>query len=171
MKQTFTIRDARQADAPLILSFIRELAEYEKLSHEVVATEGDIQEQLFGTSPKAFAMIAEDQNGAAAGFALCFYNFSTFLGRPGIYIEDVFVRPEFRGGGLGKMFFRAVAERAVREQCGRVQWSCLNWNEPTIQFYKSLNAVPLDEWTGFRLEGQGIRDLAEGTIPNKKKAA
>lgn len=153
------LRDARREDSPLILSFIRELAEYEKLSHEVVATEGDIAQSLFGPSPKAFCVIAE-ADGAPAGFALCFYNYSTFQGRPGIYLEDLYVRPEFRGQGIGKRFFQYLAQRALDENCGRIQWWVLDWNEPSIEFYKSMKAVPMDEWTVYRLEGQSIEDLA-----------
>lgn len=170
MSHTPVIRDARAGDAPLILSFIRELAEYEKLLHEVVASEGDLRETLFGASPKAFAMIAEC-DGKPAGFALCFYNYSTFQGKPGIYLEDLYVRPEFRGRGLGKMFFQHLAQRALKENCGRIQWWVLNWNEPSIEFYKSMKAVPMNEWTVFRLEGQSIKDVANMTIQKEEKAA
>lgn len=169
MSNSLIIRDAVLADAPLVLSFIRELAEYEKLSHEVVATEGDIRMTLFGSSPKAFAMIAELE-GKPAGFALCFYNYSTFQGKPGIYLEDLYVRPEFRGQGLGKAFFQHLAQRAVREDCGRIQWWVLNWNEPSIEFYKSMKAVPMDEWTVYRLEGRAIHDLADNNQKEKKVA-
>jgi GNAT superfamily N-acetyltransferase len=154
------LRDARREDASLILSFIRELADYEKLSHEVVASEGDIEHSLFGPSPRAFCVIAEG-GGEPAGFALCFYNYSTFQGRAGIYLEDLYVRPAFRGQGIGKRFFRYLAQRALEEDCGRIQWWVLNWNEPSIEFYKSMKAVPMDEWTVYRLEGQSIEDLAK----------
>lgn len=156
----FSLRNARREDVPLILSFIRELAEYEKLSHEVVATEDDIAQSLFGSSPKAFCVIAE-ANGEPAGFALCFYNYSTFQGRPGIYLEDLYVKPEFRGRGLGKKFFIHLAQRAMDENCGRIQWWVLDWNEPSIAFYKSMNAIPMEEWTVFRLEGKSIEELAK----------
>lgn len=160
MSSQCTIRSARQEDAPLILAFIRELAVYEKLEHQVVATESDLVTSLFGHSPKAFCVIAEI-DGKPAGFALCFYNYSTFQGRPGIYLEDIYVRPEFRGQGIGKAVFAYLAQRAIDENCGRIQWWVLNWNEPSIAFYKSMDAVPMDEWTVFRLEGKSIEQLAK----------
>jgi len=164
MTQKFAIRDASKDDAALILQFIRELAVYEKLEHQMVATETDILKTLFDGSGRSFCMIADTEEGAA-GFALGFYNYSTFQGKYGIYLEDVFVRPEFRGRGIGKAFFQALAQKAEDENCGRMQWSCLDWNEPSLEFYRSLKAVPLNEWVGFRLEGETITNLA------KKKAA
>lgn len=160
MSVSITIRDAMREDAPLILSFIQELADYEKLLHEVVATEDNIRDSIFGASPKAFAIIGEI-GGVPTGFALCFYNYSTFQGQPGIFIEDIYVRPEYRGQGIGKMFFRHIAKRAIDEKCGRIQWSVLKWNEPSIEFYKSMKARSMDEWTMFRLEGSSIEDLAK----------
>ena len=154
-------REANKADTDLILQFIKELAEYEKMSHEVVATKEDIENSLFGDEPKAFCMIAEVKK-QPAGFALCFYNYSTFQGKPGIYIEDLYVREEFRGHGIGKGFFKALAQKAVNENCGRIQWWVLDWNEPSINFYKKLNAAPMDEWTVFRLSETEIKELAEG---------
>ncbi len=154
-----TIRPATPADAALIHAFIRELAEYEKLSHEVSASVADIARSLFGANPRVFCDIAE-WNGEAAGFALWFYNFSTFRGAHGIYLEDLFVRPQFRGHGLGKALLTNLAARAVREGCARVEWAVLDWNAPSIAFYKSLGAVPMDEWTVFRLTGAALAKLA-----------
>lgn len=153
-------REAHKADTNLILQFIIELAEYEKLAHEVVATKEDIENSLFGDEPKAFCMIAE-VNNQPAGFALCFYNYSTFQGKPGIYIEDLYVREEFRGHGIGKGFFKVLAQKAVNENCGRIQWWVLDWNEPSINFYKKMKAAPMDEWTVFRLSENEIKELAE----------
>lgn len=153
-------REAHKADTNLILQFIKELAEYEKLAHEVVATKEDIKNSLFGDEPKAFCMIAE-VNNQPAGFALCFYNYSTFQGKPGIYIEDLYVREEFRGHGIGKGFFKVLAQKAVNENCGRIQWWVLDWNEPSINFYKKMKAAPMDEWTVFRLSENEIKELAE----------
>lgn len=152
-------REAEPSDIPIILQFIRDLAEYEKLSHEVKATEQDIMQGLFCENPKAFCVLAE-QDRKAVGFALCFYNYSTFQGKPGIYLEDLFVNPDYRGLGIGKGFFKYLAQKAVTEDCGRIQWWVLNWNEPSINFYKSLGAVAQDEWTVYRLEGQSIENLA-----------
>ena len=154
-----TIRPATPADAALIHAFIRELAEYEKLSHEVSASVADIARSLFGANPRVFCDIAE-WNGEAAGFALWFYNFSTFRGAHGIYLEDLFMRPQFRGHGLGKALLTNLAARAVREGCARVEWAVLDWNAPSIAFYKSLGAVPMDEWTVFRLTGAALAKLA-----------
>ena len=155
-----TYRDAMIEDTALILEFIKDLAAYEKLSHEVVATEDDIRNTLFGQNPKAFAMIAE-VDGQAAGFALCFYNYSTFQGKPGIYIEDLYVHEDFRGYGIGKGFFRELAQKAVRENCGRIQWWVLDWNKSSIDFYKSLGAEAMDEWTVMRLGPDEIKKLAD----------
>jgi GNAT superfamily N-acetyltransferase len=157
---SFTIRAAVPSDSDLIFAFIRELAEYEKLLDRVDATVGDIARDLFGPSPRVFCDIAE-ADGAPAGFALWFYNYSTFRGRHGIYLEDLFVRPALRGKGIGKALLANLAKRAVAENCSRVEWSVLDWNEPSIAFYKSLGAVPMDEWTIFRLSEGALRDLAK----------
>ncbi|HYC04815.1 MAG TPA: GNAT family N-acetyltransferase [Azospirillaceae bacterium] len=154
-----TFRDATPADLALVLAFVRELAEYERLGHEVVATEEDFRRSPFGEAPKAHALIVE-KGGRPAGFAVWFYNFSTFLGRPGIYVEDVYVRPEFRGGGIGRMIFRHLAARAVAEGCGRLEWWVLDWNESAIRFYRSIGAVPMDEWTVQRVTGDALARLA-----------
>lgn len=156
---SLNIRPAVIADVPEILALINELAVYEKLAHEVVATEELLAENLFGASPKAFAVMAE-RDGKVAGFALCFYNFSTFLGRPGIYLEDLYVRPEFRSQGIGKSLLKHIAARAVAEGCGRFEWWVLDWNEPAINVYKNIGARPMDEWTVFRLDGQALSDFA-----------
>jgi GNAT superfamily N-acetyltransferase len=157
----FTIRSARLEDTPLILQFIRDLAEYEKLLHEVRATEESLRECLFGPRPVAEALIGEFE-GQPAGFALFFHNFSTFVGRPGIYIEDIFVRSEFRGRGLGTAFFLYLAELARRRDCGRIEWAVLDWNEPAIEFYRRLGARPMDQWRVFRLDREMIGRLAAG---------
>jgi GNAT superfamily N-acetyltransferase len=142
------------------VQYIKDLADYEELLHEVVATEDDIERSMFGDDAKAFCILAES-NGKPAGFAVCFYNYSTFQGRPGIYIEDLYVPDEFRGQGIGKGFFKYLAQKALDENCGRLQWWVLNWNEPSIAFYKSLGAQAMDEWTVFRIEGDdAIKDLA-----------
>jgi GNAT superfamily N-acetyltransferase len=152
-------RNAKKEESGLVLNFIRELADYEELLHEVVATEADIRETVFGNNAKAFCIFS-DVDDVTVGFALCFYNYSTFQGRPGIYIEDLYVREEYRGKGIGKGFFNHLAQRALNEKCGRIQWWCLNWNEPSIKFYKSLGAQAMDEFTVFRLEGDAINNLA-----------
>jgi GNAT superfamily N-acetyltransferase len=154
------IRPATSDDVPLILSLIRGLAEYEKLSHEVVATEDLLREHLFGLRPAAEVLIAR-LGEQAVGFALYFQNFSTFLGRPGIYLEDIYVRPEMRGKGVGKALLREVARVAAGRNCGRLEWSVLDWNEPAIKFYKSLGGVPMDQWTVHRVTGDALRTLAE----------
>lgn len=145
-----SIREATEADVPLILRFIRELADYEKLPHECVATEAQVRATLFGERRYAEVVIAEE-DGEPAGFALFFHNYSTFLARPGIYLEDLYVRPEFRGRGTGRALLAHLQELARQRNCGRVEWAVLNWNEPAIRFYKSLGARPMDEWTVFRL--------------------
>jgi GNAT superfamily N-acetyltransferase len=155
-----TIRVATVADAPLILSFIKELAEYERLLHEVEATEADIRRNLFGENPRAFCDIAE-ADGRPVGFALWFYNYSTFRGRAGIYLEDLFVRPEARGLGAGKALLRRLAQRCVDADLGRLEWAVLNWNAPSIAFYDSLGAGAMTEWTVRRLDGQALTGLAE----------
>ncbi len=146
---------------PQILEFIRELAEYERLSHEVVATEEGLRDSLFGERPVAEVVVAS-VGEEPAGFALFFHNFSTFLGRPGIYLEDLYVRPEHRGAGIGRALFAHLARLVKERDCGRLEWSVLNWNEPSIGFYRSLGATPLKDWTVYRLTGEGLMDLADG---------
>jgi GNAT superfamily N-acetyltransferase len=154
------IRAATEADVPVILSFIRQLAEYERLSHEAVMTEEILRESLFGPRPFAEVLLgyAGDQ---PATFAVFFHNFSTFLGRPGLYLEDLFVIPEMRGRGYGRAMLVELARIARERKCGRFEWSVLDWNEPAIGFYKKLGAVPMDEWTVFRMTGKSLKDLAE----------
>ncbi len=156
-----TIRAARPDDAALIAQLVRELADYERLSEHAVATPADLAECLFGASPKAHALIVES-DGKPAGFCVYFYNFSTFAGRAGIYVEDVFVRPEFRRQGLGRAIFQHLARKAVAEGCARMEWAVLNWNEPAIRFYESLGAVALSDWRIERLSGAMLADFAKG---------
>ena len=144
---------------PLILTLIGELAEYERLSHEVVATEDSLQQWLFGEKLAAEVLIAERRT-EAAGFALFFHSFSTFLGRPGIYLEDLYVRPAFRGRGMGKAMLVHLAKLAKERGCGRLEWSVLDWNEPSIRFYESLGAVAMDDWTVHRVTGEALDRLA-----------
>jgi GNAT superfamily N-acetyltransferase len=153
------IRAATADDLSLIAGFIRDLAEYERLADAVVFDEEQLRRSLFGERPFAEVLIAEDA-GQAVGFALFFHNFSTFLGRPGIYLEDLFVKPEHRGGGFGRALLKRLAEIAVERDCGRMEWAVLDWNEPSIGFYKKLGARPNDEWTVFRLTGDALRNLA-----------
>jgi GNAT superfamily N-acetyltransferase len=153
------IRPATPADVPVIAELIRALADYERLSHEVVLDETSLREHLFGERPYAEVLLAE-QEGAVVGFALFFHNYSTFLARPGIYLEDLFVRPEHRGAGHGKALLAHLASLAVERGCGRLEWSVLDWNEPSIAFYKSLGAAAMDEWTVYRLTGDGLTTLA-----------
>jgi GNAT superfamily N-acetyltransferase len=149
------VRLARPSDAALVLGFIRELAAYEKLSDQVTATEEGVRETLFGARPSAESLIAE-LDGVPAGFAIFFSSYSTFLARPGLYLEDLFVKPELRRHGVGRALFTHVARLAVERQCGRFEWSVLDWNEPAIAFYRSLGAVPLSDWTMFRLTGEAL---------------
>ena len=155
------MRVATEDDVPLILSFIRELAEYEKLSHEVVATEDVLRGSLFGERTGAEVVICY-LSGTPAGFALFFHNFSTFLGRPGLYLEDLYVKPEMRGRGLGRALLVHLAKLARERGCGRMEWSVLDWNEPAIKLYKGIGAVPMDEWTVYRVTGDALEDLAAG---------
>lgn len=155
----FTIREATSNDVPLILSLIRDLAEYERAPDEVVATEESLREALFGERPAAEVLLAEE-SGMAVGFALFFHNFSTWLGRRGVYLEDLFVRPSARGKGYGRALLVRLAQIAAERSCGRLEWAVLDWNEPAIKFYRKLGARPNDEWTIFRLTGEGIRALA-----------
>jgi len=151
---------ASERDVPLILSFIGKLAEYEKLSHQVVATEALLREHLFGSRPVAEVILAY-WNQEPAGFALFLHNFSTFLARPGIYLEDLFVDPPHRGKGIGKALLARIARLAVERGCGRFEWAVLDWNQPAIDFYKSLGAAPLDDWTLFRVTGEALHRLAD----------
>jgi len=155
------VREATGDDVSLILSLVRELAEYEKLSHEVVATEEELRESLFGVRRYAEVLIAE-HDGTPAGFALFFHNFSTFLGKPGIYLEDLYVKPAFRGAGVGKKLLVHLANLAKERDCGRLEWWVLDWNEPSIGFYKKIGAVPMDDWTVYRVSGTALEDLASG---------
>ena len=159
---SLTIRRARPGEAGLVLSFVRELAEYENLLHEVEATEATIGEALFGSNPRLFCEIAE-WDGEPAGFAVWFNNFSTFSGRSGIYLEDLFVRPAFRGNGIGKALLACLADMCLSNGWVRLQWSVLDWNTPSIEFYKSLGAVLMDEWTVCRVNGPALTALAQGT--------
>ena len=152
------IRPATPADVPAVARLIRDLAEYERLSHAVVFDEAQLREHLFGPRPFAEVLLAED-GGAVVGFALFFHNYSTFVGKPGVYLEDLFVKPEARGKGYGKALLLALARLAVERGCGRVEWSVLNWNEPSIRFYESLGAKPMDEWTVYRLDGEALKKL------------
>ncbi|MBL8228048.1 MAG: GNAT family N-acetyltransferase [Bryobacterales bacterium] len=154
------IVEARPEHTALLLHFIRSLAEYEKLLDQMVATEETLRDGMFGERKVAEALIAY-HDGTPAGMALFFHNFSTFLGRPGIYLEDLFVEPRFRGKGIGKALLARVAAVAVERKCGRLDWAVLDWNEPSIQFYKSLGAVPLDDWTIFRLSGEALDRFAD----------
>lgn len=156
------LRAARPEDTAQILSLIRELAAFEKLSHEVVADEAALRAHLFGARPYAEVVIAE-WGGEAVGFALFFHNFSTFLGRPGIYLEDLYVRPQARGHGLGQQLLAHLAKLAIERGCGRLEWCVLDWNEGAIRFYRRLGAVSMDEWTTFRLDGHALEKMARST--------
>ena len=153
-----TFRKAVREDVPLLLEFIKGLAEYEKMSDEVVATEEILDEWLFDKE-KAEVIFAIAE-GEEVGFALFFHNFSTFLGRAGIYLEDLFVKPKYRGNGYGKAILKRLAQIAVERGCGRLEWACLDWNEPAIAFYKAVGAAPLDEWTTYRVTGDALLSLA-----------
>jgi GNAT superfamily N-acetyltransferase len=155
-----TVRVASPADTPLILDFIKKLAEYERLLHEVDATEADIRRDLFGENPRAFCDIAEVE-GRPVGFALWFYSYSTFRGSAGIYLEDLFVTPGARGVGAGKALLRRLAQRCVEADLGRLEWSVLDWNQPSIEFYDSLGAMTKEGWTVRRLYGEALEKLAE----------
>ena len=154
------LREATENDVPVLLGFIRELAEYEHLSHEVVADAKTLARSLFGERRVAEAVIAS-RGGADVGFVLFFHTFSTFLGRPGLYVEDLYVKPEHRGFGVGKALLRHVARLALDRDCGRVEWAVLDWNEPSIRFYERVGARPLSDWTTYRLTGQALESFAE----------
>jgi GNAT superfamily N-acetyltransferase len=155
------IRPATPDDVPAVCRLIRGLAEYERLAHEVVLDEARVREHLFGPRPFAEVLLAEEAR-EVVGFALFFHNYSTFLGRPGLYLEDLFVVPEHRGKGHGKALLRELARRALERGCGRLEWAVLDWNEPAIRFYRSLGAVAKDEWTVYRLTGDALKALAGG---------
>lgn len=158
--ETFHIRFATEADCDTILGFIHGIAAYEKLSHEVEATAENIREHLFGTKAVAECLLAYE-GSTAVGFALFFHNFSTFVSRPGIYLEDLFIEPPYRGKGYGKALLLQLVKIAAERNCGRVEWSVLNWNKPAIDFYESLGAVPMNEWTVYRLREADIQRLAQ----------
>ena len=160
IRQTAKIRDATISDVPIILHLIRDLATYERAPNDVVATEQRLREVLFGPEPSAkVVLIFEGEE--AIGFAVYFFNFSTWLGRPGLYLEDLFVKPETRGRGYGRALLVHLAKIARDHGCGRMEWAVLDWNEPAIQFYRKLGATPLEDWTVFRLTQDGINRLAE----------
>ena len=154
-----TFRYAQEKDVSLILYFIKELAEYEEMLHEVVATEDILKEWIF--DKKKAEVIFALENGVEVGFALFFHNFSTFLGRSGVYLEDLYVKPEFRGKGYGKALLKKLAQIAVERGCGRLEWWCLDWNKPSIEFYLSLGAEPMKDWTVYRIAGDTLTQLAE----------
>jgi GNAT superfamily N-acetyltransferase len=158
--ENFVIRAATVGDVPIILELIRALATYERAPNEVTANESGLAEVLFGEKPAAEVLLAFE-NETAVGFAVFFHNFSTWLGRPGLYLEDLFVRPEDRGKGYGRALLIHLAKIARERRCGRMEWAVLDWNEPAIEFYKKLGAKPLDEWTVFRLTRDGIAKLAD----------
>ncbi len=157
--ESLSFRAARRADVPLILGMIRALAEYEQLLSEVVATESVLEEWLF--DKKKAEVLFPMLEGKEIGFALYFHNFSTFLGRAGLYLEDLYIQPEYRGRGYGRKVLQKLAQIAVERGCGRLEWWCLDWNAPSIAFYKNLGAQPMDEWTVYRLTGDTLRGLAE----------
>ncbi len=159
MNENFSIRSGSDADVPLILRLIRELADYERAPRDAVATEDQLREVLYGANPAAEVLLAfEDEE--PIGFAVYFFNFSTWLGRPGLYLEDLFVRPQVRGHGYGRALLQRLAQLAQDRGCGRMEWAVLNWNEPAIQFYNKLGAKPMDDWTVYRLTSEGIANLA-----------
>lgn len=161
MENKLTFRYAVRKDIPLILQFIRDLAEYEKLLDEVVADEATLEEWIFDQE-KAEVIFAMKE-GKEIGFALFFHNFSTFLGRAGLYLEDLFVLPEYRGKGYGKQILQKLASIAVQRKCGRLEWWCLDWNQSSIDFYLSLGAEPMSDWTVYRISGDTLQDLAQET--------
>lgn len=160
MDQTLTLRFAGRADVPLVLRFIRELARYERMEDQVVADEVTLEHELFDEG--AAEVLLAEKGGEAVGFALFFHNFSTFLGHRGLYLEDLYVRPEARGAGVGTALIRALARIATERGCGRLEWWCLDWNEPSIRFYRALGAESMDDWTVYRVAGDALRDLTAG---------
>ena len=167
MKNKFSIRSASPDDVPLILELIRELAAYEKLSHEVTATEELLQRHLFGQQRGAEAILACEQE-EGVGFALFFQNFSTFLAKPGIYLEDLYVRPAFRGRGYGKALMIHLARLARERDCGRFEWAVLDWNKPSLDFYHSVGAVTMSDWTVMRMTGKALDSLAALPFPDAR---
>jgi GNAT superfamily N-acetyltransferase len=159
MSEALSIRSVCEHEVPVVLDFIRELAKYERLEHEVVATEQRLHAALFG-EPRYCEVVFACLDGEPVGFALFFHNFSTFLGLPGIYLEDLFVRPSVRGRGIGQRLLAWLAREAVNRGCGRLDWSVLDWNEPAIRFYKALGATPMSEWGVFRLSGAALERVA-----------
>lgn len=161
MKNSETkIRKASREDVPLILDFIKLIAEYEKLSNEVVATVDSLTQAIFGEKSTVEVLLAYTNN-IPSGYAVYFHNFSTFVGRKGIYLEDIFVKPEFRGKGIGKLLLKEIAREAVKNNCGRIEWAVLDWNTPTIEFYKSIGAKPMNEWILFRMNEEELKNFAE----------
>ncbi len=161
MSTDLVIRDVEPSDVPTLLRLVLELAKYEKLSHKAVTSEADLRDALFGASTDARAALAE-LDGEAIGCAVWFFNFSTFVGRRGLYLEDLFIRPEHRGRGFGLAILRWLARRAVENGCGRMEWAVLDWNAPAIEFYRSLGAESMDDWIVFRLDRERIEALASG---------
>ena len=159
MKKRVEFRKGKEQDTTLILSLIKELADYEHMSDEVIATEEVLKEWLFDKEKAEVILAVVD--GKEVGFALYFHNFSTFLGRAGIYLEDLYVKPAYRGQGYGKAILKELARITVERGCGRLEWACLDWNQPSIDFYRSLGAVPMEEWTTYRVTGDTLRDLAQ----------
>ena len=159
MENKLTFRYAERKDVPLILQFIKDLAEYEKMLDEVVADEATLEEWIF--DQKKAEVIFAMEEGKEVGFALFFHNFSTFLGRAGLYLEDLFVQPEHRGKGYGKRILQKLASIAVERKCGRLEWWCLDWNQPSIDFYLSLGAEPMSDWTVYRIAGDTLQNLAQ----------
>jgi GNAT superfamily N-acetyltransferase len=166
IRPAFRIERATERDVPLILRLIKDLAEYERMSDEVVATEQGLRDSLFGARPAAEVIIAY-AGDTPAGFALFFHNYSTFLGKPGLYLEDLFVVPEFRGHGYGRELLQKLAAIAVERDCGRFEWSVLDWNEPAIGFYKKLGARLMEAWKIFRVTGDALADLAAGRAASR----
>jgi GNAT superfamily N-acetyltransferase len=166
MKKKFSIRPAAPEDVPVIFGLVLELAAYERLSHEVTATEELLRRNLFGERRHAEAILAREEE-TCAGFALFFHNFSTFLGKPGIYLEDLYVRPEFRGRGYGRAMMIHLARLARERDCGRFEWAVLNWNQPSLEFYRSIGALPMNDWTIQRVVGTALEELAEQKMPGE----
>ena len=156
----FRIREATREDISLVFQFIKELAEYEKMTDDVVATEEILMESLF--DKEVAEVVFGEYKGEPVGFALYFHNFSTFIGRPGLYLEDIFIRPEARGKGFGKIMMSYVAKVAKDRNCGRMEWACLDWNTPSIEFYKKIGAIPMEEWTVYRATEDVFSEMAEG---------
>jgi GNAT superfamily N-acetyltransferase len=164
------IRSATEQDVPVILDLIKQLAEYERLADKVTATEQRIRDTLFGGRPAAEVLLASHQ-GEIVGLAIFFTNYSTFLAKPGLYLEDLFVKPHARGKGIGKALLARLAQLAQERDCGRVEWSVLNWNEPSIRFYESLGAVPLNAWTTYRLTGEPLANLAQAPTASASESS